>query len=383
MEENGDNITCQAAPVKLGDDVFMVVTHSTNDRPPDLPQSPIVYQGFRWTIFAIESTNNPGEGDTRTGFLYTGQTMSCSITDVNSVYHFHDPNFQYGICGSCSPADSSTAIRLCTSYDHLNTGMSGHKFTHLVRDAIESHMFDLIDRLYPRVSIPAHSLPLSAFPPDYSNAQEDLYGDQPIGRSVVSQMTMWLSNITWIPSLDDNFGDSDVSLGSWNALTPPHGAIFVKNSTKPIDYFEAFKATDLDGSGFQIAAMGIGQIRPLGDHYNLATMPTVLSSMFNYSFSINGMLMQLAGDDLHGKKLGVTYLCTKTRKKWLPVMKIVSVTVGSSLGVFSTFFAVMVALARRYDNHQKKVKRSNQRNRNYGQQTLREEDSISLQKMWV
>lgn len=63
-------------------------------------------------------------------------------------------------------------------------------------------------------------------------------------------------------------------------------------------------------------------------------------------------MMDLAADDLHGKEIGSTYLCTKTTKKWLPVLKVISVTLGSSSGLFSGIFSyIIVAFARRYDRH--------------------------------
>lgn len=157
----------------------------------------------------------------------------------------------------------------------------------------------------------------------------------------------------------------------WRTLPRPQGKIFVDNSAQPTGFYEAFNATyhalclGHECSNFRITVNGIGALGPFGFRDSTrADIPEVIQSMFNRSLSYNVRMMDLAADDLHGKEIGATYLCTKTTKKWLPVLKVISVTLGSSSGLFSGIFSyIIVAFARRYDkhiNHTREIRQAHQ-----------------------
>ncbi|EFP75279.2 uncharacterized protein PGTG_01872 [Puccinia graminis f. sp. tritici CRL 75-36-700-3] len=216
------------------------------------------------------------------------------------------------------------------------------------QDKIRHYVFELLEKMYPSLSIPPGTMPLSVYPPDYSEAQENLYRNQEIRRRDVSQLTIWLGDVTFIPAA--NLSDETTKL-SPDVIEPPRGRILLGNMTEPGSYFEAFKKTDEISSGFQISVMGIGEVRPFRSHdYNLTSIPLVLAQMFNYSYSINGLMMNLAAADLNHKEIGTHYLCNATRREWLPFEKVFSTTAGNSLGAFGICFSMMVAIARRLDN---------------------------------
>lgn len=353
-DAKGCKVTCQPASVKLGDNVFMVVPTPDNRKSLEDLQIAVSPRAFQWTVGDIAGKEDEEFGKTSTGFLYAGQAMNCSVTYVKSIYQFQDTNIKYSICGSCT-LETSKSIKLCTSYDLATSNLP--TFANAVQEKIQFHMFDVLDDLYPQLSLPPYSIPLGAFPPSYSNDQEDLYRKKTIHRGDVSQLTMWLRNVTLKPSSNFRF-DKHLVL---EQLHSPAGTLYLGNSTRPIDFFDAYKANDpTNNAGFQISVMGIGAVRPLGVNFNLSDIPEVLSLMFNYSYTINGWMMDLAGDDLNQKQIGVTYLCKKTYKQWQSLLKVISVTVGSSSGVFATLFTVLVALARHYDNRPKKGPRKSQ-----------------------
>ncbi|KAH9461013.1 hypothetical protein Pst134EA_017322 [Puccinia striiformis f. sp. tritici] len=135
------------------------------------------------------------------------------------------------------------------------------------------------------------------------------------------------------------------------AVIPPSGPKSENTTTGFL--YSAFKATNDKpdgGSGFEIDVKGLGSVRPLGQLYNFSKIPVVWALVFNNSLSMNSGLMGAANADLNGKQIGVNYLCTNTTKEWQSVPKVLSITVGSTLAVFSACFTPLVAVARRLDD---------------------------------
>ncbi|KAA1118267.1 hypothetical protein PGTUg99_001989 [Puccinia graminis f. sp. tritici] len=188
------------------------------------------------------------------------------------------------------------------------------------------------------MSIPPHSLPVSAFPPSYSETQISLYENDSISWHQVLQLSSWLGNLSLIPAPADDSSRERSMLNDFTVFDT---------------LFDAFIATDgVDGSsGFQIRVKKIGTVKPLGQVYNLSRIPEAWARAFKYSLLMNSDLMYAANKDLsgaNGKQIGVNYVCTKTTKEWQTIPKVVSVTIGSTLAVFSACFAILVAVSKHY-----------------------------------
>ncbi|OAV90193.1 hypothetical protein, variant [Puccinia triticina 1-1 BBBD Race 1] len=357
-----DYVTCQPALLKVDDSFFMVVPPDENGTQAasveDLQIAAHSNMSFKWNLVDIGDQPETGSRKVATGFLYRGERTNCSVNFVKSTYQFQDTNYQYIVCGTCLFGDTLKA-KLCNSLnaasDDLLRGSSGRFWTS------SAHVYRSFDGLDPRLSIPLHTLPLSAFPPNYTEVQEDYYRSYKptIGPRDITELGTWLGGVKLIPAA--RLSGYDVEF-PWRNLPPPQGKIFVDNLTEPSNFFDAFNTTyhalcqGHECSNFRVTVNGIGALGPFGfKDTKLFQIPEVLSAMFNRSLSYNVRIMDLAADDLHGKEIGATYLCTKTTRKWLPLLKIISVTLGSSSGLFSGIFSYfIVALARRYDKYHDK-----------------------------
>ncbi|EFP89695.2 uncharacterized protein PGTG_15351 [Puccinia graminis f. sp. tritici CRL 75-36-700-3] len=318
---------------------------------------------FKWTL--VDIGDESGTGSRKVNF-------------VKSTYQFQDTNYQYIVCGTCLIGNTLKA-KLCNSLnaaaDDLLRGSSGRFW------ASSAHVYRSFDGYDPRLSIPLHTLPLSAFPPNYTEVQEDYYRSfkPTIGPHDITELGTWLGGVRLIPA--SQLSGYDVEF-PWRTLPPPQGNIFVDNSTEPSDFFSAFNTTyhalcqGHECSNFRITVNGIGALGPFGfKDSKQFKIPEVLMDMFNRSLSYDVRIMDLAANDLHGKEIGATYLCTKTTKKWLPLLKVISVTLGSSSGLFSGIFSyVIVALARRYDKHHENRRNSQATQTRMDESTLNSED---------
>ncbi|OAV89244.1 hypothetical protein PTTG_28755 [Puccinia triticina 1-1 BBBD Race 1] len=353
MFPNGDNVTCQPAPMKLSESFFTVVPAK------DAPRVSVSTQGYQWTIYAVIPPGGPTSGNTTTGFLYSGEKLNCTSVYAHHTYTYETGNFKFNSCASCLLSTNFT-IKICTMYDSATPKLP--KFARLFYNNQPDLGFQTLDRIYRSMSIPPHSLPRSAFPPGYNEEQPDL--NTSIEWRQVTQLRSWLGNISLIPPPAD--GSSKEK-------------IVIHNSTVVDTFFEAFKATDgvEESSGFETDVKDIGVVKPLGQVYNLTGMPKAWAEVFNESLSMNRGLMGAANRDLGGindKQIGVNYLCTNTTKEWQTVPNLVSVTVGSTLAVFSACFTLLVAMARKLDNFQRKDVEMHQLTSSPTQSTLKLHD---------
>ncbi|PLW13469.1 hypothetical protein PCANC_16827 [Puccinia coronata f. sp. avenae] len=352
----GDHVTCQPALVKVDDNFFMVV-------PPDRYENITVSveelqiavhssMSLKWTLVEVGDEPNTGSRKAATGFLYRGEKTNCTVNFVKSTYQFQDTNYQYIVCGTCLIGNTLKA-KLCNSLnaaaDDLLRGSSGRFWTN------SANVYRSFDTYDPKLTIALDSLPLSAFPPNYTEVQKDYYRSYKptISPRDISELGTWLGGVSMVPAAQLSGYDVEFP---WQTLPPPQGKIFVDNSTQPSNFFDAFNATyhalcqGHECSNFRITVNGIGALGPFGfKDSTLANIPEVIESMFNRSLSYNVRMMDLAVDDLHGKEIGATYLCTKTTKRWLPLLKVISVTLGSSSGLFSGIFSYVI-LAREPDD---------------------------------
>ncbi|KAA1074949.1 hypothetical protein PGT21_025384 [Puccinia graminis f. sp. tritici] len=345
----GDHVTCQPTLLKVDDNFFMVIPPDENETltasVEDLQIAAHSNMSFKWTLVDIGDESGTGSRKVSSGFLYRGERTNCSVNFVKSTYQFQDTNYQYVVCGTCLIGNKLKA-KLCNSLnaaaDDLLRGSSGRFWTS------SAHVYRSFDGYDPRLSIPLHTLPLSAFPPNYTEVQEDYYRSfkPTIGPRDITELGTWLGGVKLIPA--SQLSGYDVEF-PWRTLPPPQGNIFVDNSTEPSDFFSAFNTTyhalcqGHECSNFRITVNGIGALGPFGfKDSKLFKIPEVLMDMFNRSLSYDVRIMDLAANDLHGKEIGATYLCTKTTKKWLPLLKVISVTLGSSSGLFSGIFSLLV-----------------------------------------
>ncbi|KAI7947935.1 hypothetical protein MJO28_009843 [Puccinia striiformis f. sp. tritici] len=366
---NGDNVTCQPAPMKLSEDFCTVIPIK------DVPRVSVSSQGYQWTICAVIPPSGPNSENTTTGFLYSGEKLNCtclcpshlflpdwkfqvqvseSVYRVTNTYGhacFHSPLClrTVSICASCL-FNTGFTIKICTVYDSATPKLS--EFARLYYNNVPDLGFATLDHLYRDMSIPPHALPLSAFPPVYNETQRDLYANSSITWPQISHLRSWLGNLSVIslepkPSIISTSGKIQTEKESEKEK------IVLGNLTVVDTFFEAFEATNDKpdgGSGFEIDVKGLGSVRPLGQLYNFSRIPVVWALVFNNSLSMNSGLMGAANADLNGKQIGVNYLCTNTTKEWQSVPKVLSITVGSTLAVFSACFTLLVAVARRLDD---------------------------------
>ncbi|PLW33976.1 hypothetical protein PCASD_12362 [Puccinia coronata f. sp. avenae] len=347
VNRSGDNITCQPSSVALYQNFFTIPpkleNHSSNILSEDTEQS-YVYSGlFQWKIDLLESRVGLTQQfrRTRTGFLYSAETLNCTIDVVRVDYEFDNVEFSIGICGRCLFGNADFTLRVCTSWDTSTVTFPG---TQEVLGQLRENFFEL-QRLRNRLSMPASSLPLSVFPPGYNETQEDLYQGTHIGPHQASQLTMRLRSMKFIspPSPQGN----RTTIGSSTTIQSPEGKIVVGNTLTSVPtILEAFKTTD---SVFAMRVSGIGYLKLSGGRRELAKIPQVLQSMFNQTMNANSYLMELAARDLHGSRIGVNYLCVKTNKVWHPFLKAFTIVAGSSIAVFTAFHSILVMLARRID----------------------------------
>ncbi|PLW40608.1 hypothetical protein PCANC_13034 [Puccinia coronata f. sp. avenae] len=340
VDQNGVGTSCGPASLKLGDDVYTVESGSGENDAEGLgvAESP---GSFQWTIGDI-SRSGGAWGKVYTGFLYDGDPMSCNVTSASFSYQLQDTNYKYSICGICFIPTYGFRIKLCTTLDLSTTNLPN--FAKDLQESLQSRLGN-IDSAYGNMTFEPHTLPVSAFPPSYTSDQPDLYGNKRFTSSDLTQLTIWIGDMNFVPSPHAK------RLSKKNRFEEtPQGDIFVHRDDSPSDFFGAFKSTvDSDASGFQFSVLGVGGVRPLGNRHDLTTLPTALADLFQESLATLGWMMNAASEDLNMRSIGATYLCTRTRKKWKPFITLISIAIGSSSGVFGACLAAMLFLARKWD----------------------------------
>ncbi|KAA1136548.1 hypothetical protein PGTUg99_035212 [Puccinia graminis f. sp. tritici] len=365
MLDGGEHVTCQPALLKVDDNFFMVIPPNENEATKisvdHLQIATRSNMSFKWTLVEVGDQPNVGSRKVTTGFFYRGETTNCTANIVKSTYQFQDANNQYIFCGTCFIGNSTLKAKFCNSLNGVSDDLFRRSTSHFWWSA--EGLYRGFDTFHPQLPIPLYTLPLSAFPPNYSELQEDYYRNYKpiISPRDITEVGTWLGGVSLMPATQ--LSNYDVGFPP-QPLPPPQGKIFIDNSTQPSNFFDVFNNTyetichEQFCSFFRVVVNGIGPILPFGSHAKaLEKVPEALLLMFNRTLSFNFRIMDLAADDLQGKEIGATYLCTKTKKVWLPALKVVSVTLGSSAGVFSAIFSyVIVAFARQYDNRKENQK---------------------------
>ncbi|KAA1117296.1 hypothetical protein PGT21_002723 [Puccinia graminis f. sp. tritici] len=138
IDENGTGTSCGPASLRLGDDVYTVEPES--------------------------------RGKVYTGFLYDGDPMSCNVTSASFTYQFQDTNYKYSLCGLCFLPTYEFRVKLCTTFDLSTTNLPN--FAKDLQQSLQSRLGNM-DSAYRNLSFEPHTLPLSAYPPYYTQDQID------------------------------------------------------------------------------------------------------------------------------------------------------------------------------------------------------------------
>ncbi|WAR59178.1 hypothetical protein PtB15_10B520 [Puccinia triticina] len=384
----GDNLTCQPSLVALYQTFFTIPSNESVGYPGTWIEGDRAVPGlFQWKVDRFYQFRNHKESSrmTRISTPYSAERLDCSINLVRSDYNLDTNGLSIGICATCLLEDrtqledgSQDMTGVCTSWD--SNAVSHPRSSEL--DQLYQVLSE-IEQLSKGLSIPAYSLPLSAYPPGYNASQEDLYRGTPIKR--ISQVTLILDHMVLLPPNSPRRIRAEI--GPSTTIQSPEGQIVV-NDKEVLNMLEAFKATfdssslppdkfdingtivdgpppengamtgsSADGSGFSVFSIkvpSIGDLKPVLHNQNLTSTPEVLQSMFNRTMNANSLLMDLAARDLHHSTIGVNYMCTETKKEWQPFLKGFSMVVAGATAVFNAVYSMLLMLARKIDSFQKK-----------------------------
>lgn len=305
---------------------------------------------FRWSLQSV--LRGPEGQDTgETGFYYRGSPLRCNITSISLTFNFQIQSFSYAMGATC--ATPSLEENTLDNYLSLQTTFSvldkaSPKFTEEVQNTLQSQIF-VISRYYPQLNFSANGLASTAFPP-YTNLNNQLATKEVPNRDIM-QWSVWLDEFNY--TLTENYRDFNHSNPYMNP--EPQGQLFVSPDPQPRNFDQG--AVDLFNtgkSGLQVAAVGIGGIRPIPPNATLADiqkLPAPMPLYVNLTESVLAIMMDMAGKDLNGRALGAGYLCTITRTPWKNAIPMLAMVIGSCSGMFGAALTVMLFIARRFDSH--------------------------------
>lgn len=385
-QQRNSNITCQPATMQIGNSYF------TNKKP-DLQgadtqsDDPVTdYRGsFRWSPESI--VRGPeGRDASAISFYYQESPLSnCNITFISLTFDFQIQSCSYSMKAMCSTPNvehntPDNYISLQTSFSVLDKTLP--KFTEVVQNNLQKQIFGL-SKYYPILNLSANALPSAAFPP-YTKPNNSL-ADESVKNRDIMQWSVWLDGFNY--TVSNNYHEINYT-NLW--MTPnPQGKLYTSPSaTIPASFAQG--TIDLfngASSGLQIAAIGIGGIRPIPPNAKLpqiGELPSPLPLYINLTESILAIMMDQAGADLNDRVLGTSYLCTITKNPWRKTIPMLAMLIGSCSGVFGGALTVLLFIARRYDSHivskrKSRVKSSSLESNNSSLQTECEE--IFLEKV--
>lgn len=193
-------------------------------------------------------------------------------------------------------------------------------------------------RFYPLMNLGANALPASAFPPNYSNGTSP-FTSVSITPSIVLELSAWIDGISYVPS--PNYQPYDGSDSAWKLA--PQGTIRVGKSESVTDMSSAFRSTFVnDTSGIQLGVAGIGGVRPITNVTEIRSLRAPFGEIYDASLRAMAIQMDMATADVHGRKLGATYTCTKKHKQWKPVISLFAVMFANSAGLFAAALTAMI-----------------------------------------
>ncbi|WAR60340.1 hypothetical protein PtB15_9B279 [Puccinia triticina] len=378
-----NTLSCQPATMVMGNSYF------TNTRPTHLEDNGEIDKeegeqrgSFSWSLQSV--VRGPEGRDTgETGFYYQESPLRCNITGISLTYEFQVQSFSYSMRAMCvTPSvEKNTAdnfICLETRFSivdrayipilHFRMNKPGPlstnwlyklirfcwltrvpRFTEEVQNILQAQIFG-ISKFYPQLNFSANTLPGTAFPP-YKDLNNSL-AEEDVGNRDILQWSVWLDGFNY--TLAEHYHDFN---HSYLYMQPePQGKFYISGKEAKPTSFDQGTLDLLNGgkSGLQIAAVGIGGIRPIPPIATLTAvqlLPAPMPLYLNLTESILAIMMDMAGKDLDRRVLGAGYLCTITRSPWKKAIPMLAMIIGSCSGMFGASLTIMLFVARRYDSH--------------------------------
>jgi hypothetical protein len=198
-----------------------------------------------------------------------------------------------------------------------------------------------ISKYYPELNFSANALPSTAFPP-YTDLNNSLAQEE-VGNRDILQWSVWLDGFNY--TLTENYQDFNHS--HLYMRPEPQGKLYISGAAVNPRSFDQGTLDLLNAgkSGLQIAAVGIGGIRPIPPSATLTEvqlLPAPMPLYLNLTESILAIMMDMAGKDLDKRVLGAGYLCTITRTPWKKAIPMLAMIIGSCSGMFGAALTIML-----------------------------------------
>ncbi|EFP90065.2 uncharacterized protein PGTG_15913 [Puccinia graminis f. sp. tritici CRL 75-36-700-3] len=337
-------LSCQPATMVMGNSYF------TNAQP-NHPEAGEQRGSFSWSLQSVVR-GREGRDTGETGFYYQESPLRCNITGISLTYDFQIQSFSYSMRAMCvTPSVEKNTpdnyVSLETRFSILDKAVP--RFTEEVQNTLQAQIFG-ISKYYPELNFSVNALPSTAFPP-YTNPNNGL-AQQEIGNRDILQWSVWLDGFNY--TLPENYQDFNHS--HLYMQPEPQGKLYISGVEVNPRIFEQGTLDLLNAgkSGLQIAAVGIGGIRPIPPNATLTEvqlLPAPMPLYLNLTESILAIMMDMAGKDLDKRVLGAGYLCTITRTPWKKAIPMLAMIVGSCSGMFGAALTIILFVARRYDSH--------------------------------
>ncbi|KAA1096420.1 hypothetical protein PGT21_016383 [Puccinia graminis f. sp. tritici] len=345
-------LSCQPATMVMGNSYFTNTqpTHPGDNK--ELDKEAGEQRGsFSWSLQSV--VRGPEGRDTgETGFYYEESPLRCNITGISLTYDFQIQSFSYSMRAMCvTPSvEKNTAdnyICLETRFSIVDRAVP--RFTEEVQNTLQAQVFG-ISKYYPELNFSANALPSTAFPP-YTDLNNSLAQEE-VGNRDILQWSVWLDGFNY--TLTENYQDFNHS--HLYMQPEPQGKLYISGAAANPRSFDQGTLDLLNAgkSGLQIAAVGIGGIRPIPPSATLAEvqlLPAPMPLYLNLTESILAIMMDMAGKDLDKRVLGAGYLCTITKTPWKKAIPMLAMIIGSCSGMFGAALTIMLFVARRYDSH--------------------------------
>jgi len=344
------SLSCQTATMEMGNSYFTqpyIARPEENSLKVNIGES---RGSFRWTLQGV--LQGPEGRDTgETGFYYKGGQLKCNITYISLTFNFQIQSYSYVMGAMCATPSlakntSDNYLSLITTFSVLDN--TAPKFTVEVQNILQNQVY-VLSRYYRELNFSANALPSTAFPP-YTNPNNQLAA-QPVPNRDIMQWSVWLDGFNY--TLTQNYRDFNHTNPYMNP--EPQGKLYVSPDPQPKSFDQG--TVDLlndDKSKLQIAAVGIGGIRPIPPNATLEEiqgLPAPMPLYVNLTESILAIMMDMAGKDLEGRALGTGYLCTVTSTPWKNPITILAMIIAGCSGPFGIALTVMLFIARRFDTH--------------------------------
>ncbi|PLW10159.1 hypothetical protein PCANC_03735 [Puccinia coronata f. sp. avenae] len=341
-------LSCQPATMAMGNSYF------TNTQPTyagdngELGRDAGEKRGsFSWSLQSV--VRGPEGRDTgETGFYYQESPLDCNITGISLTYDFQIQSFSYSMRAMCvtpSVEKNTPDNYICLETRFSIVDRAVPRFTEEVQNILQAQIFG-ISKYYHELNFSANALPSTAFPP-YNDLNNSL-AQQEVGNRNILQWSVWLDGFNY--TLAEKYRDFN---HSYLYMQPePQGKLFISGAEKNPTSFDQGTLDLLNAgkSGLQIAAVGIGGIRPIPPNANLTAiqqLPAPMPVFLNLTESILAIMMDMAGKDLDGRVLGTGYLCTITKTPWKKAIPMLAMIIGSCSGMFGAALTIMLFVARR------------------------------------